>query len=433
MTSCNSQLKGKKLLILGGAPNEIPIIERAQSFGVYVIVSDMYTDRNVSPGKDNADEYWDISWSDVDALAEKCVECGVDGVLGGFSEIKVESLIQLCTRLGFPCYVNQEQLAITRNKVLFKRECAKYGVPTIKEYSSKDDVDEYPVIVKPVDRAGSIGVGIAWNKKELDEAYETAVEKSLSGNVIIEKYITDSTEIDAHYAVSNGEISLMVLDDIIQAKGNQEDSKVVQSAWMYPSKYQDKFLSSVDFTLRDMIRGMGINDGTIFFSGFANNDGDFSFFECGFRLWGEQEFNYDYLQSGVNYLDLYIYHALLGSTNDIPRNTDLVPDLKGVEINLYVKGGEIKTIKGLDVIRDAKDCTLSIRYGYVGRSCSFDNTILTNAGLVGFANRDPLKLKSDIELLYQTVVIEDQDSNDMIYDHVDSSVVLEWWDKDGIK
>ena len=120
MTSCNSQLKGKKLLILGGALNEIPIIERAQSFGVYVIVSDMYTDRNVSPGKDNADEYWDISWSDVDALAEKCVECGVDGVLGGFSEIKVESLIQLCTRLGFPCYVNQEQLAITRNKVLFK-------------------------------------------------------------------------------------------------------------------------------------------------------------------------------------------------------------------------------------------------------------------------------------------------------------------------
>ncbi len=122
MKNSSSLLEGKKLLILGGAPNEIPIIERAQSLGVYVIVSDMYTDRNVSPGKDNADEYWDISWSDVDGLAKKCIECGVDGVLGGFSEIKVESLIQLCSRLGFPCYVNQEQLAITRNKLLFKRE-----------------------------------------------------------------------------------------------------------------------------------------------------------------------------------------------------------------------------------------------------------------------------------------------------------------------
>ncbi len=178
---------------------------------------------------------------------------------------------------------------------------------------------------------------------------------------------------------------------------------------------------------------MGIKDGTIFFSGFASKEGEFSFFECGFRLWGEQEFNYDYLQNGINYLDLYIYHALLGSTVDIPRNTELITDLKGVEINLYVKGGVIGLIDGLDKIQNHKDCTLSIQYGYVGRSCLFENTILTNAGLVGFASKEPRNLKKDIELLYQTVVIKDQNGADMIYDHVDSGLALEWWEKDGIE
>ena len=93
MINNSLQLKGKKLLILGGAPNEVPIVLRAQSMGIYVIVTDMYIDHNVSPAKDIADEYWDISWSDIGKLKEKCsVEC-VDGVLGGFSEIKIESQI----------------------------------------------------------------------------------------------------------------------------------------------------------------------------------------------------------------------------------------------------------------------------------------------------------------------------------------------------
>lgn len=428
--SDNNELKNKKLLILGGAPNEIPIIQRAQSFGVYVVVTDMYTDHNVSPGKDIADEYWDISWSDIDSLEKQCVENRIDGVLGGFSEIKIESQIKLCSRLNLPCYINKEQLEITRDKVLFKKECIKHGVPTIREYNSKESVDEYPVIVKPVDRAGSIGVGIAWNRAELEKAYDEAISKSLSERVIIEKYITDSTEIDAHYAITNGEISLLVLDDIIAAKGNQQDGKVVQSAWIYPSKYQVQFLSSVDCKLRQMIRGMGISDGTIFFSGFANNKGQFTFFECGYRLWGEQEFSYDYLQNGINYLDIYIFHALLGDTKNIPRNPSNNPQLKGVEINFYVKGGIIQSIEGFNEISNMEDCTLSIKSGYIGRKCSFDSAILTKAGLVGFTNINPQGLKEDMDQAYRLVHSIDQNGNDMVYDYVDSRVVADWWEKD---
>lgn len=62
-------------------------------------------------------------------------------------------------------------------------------MPVVKEYASVAEVDEYPVIVKPVDRAGSIGISIATNRDELDKAVDYALESSISKQIIIEKYI----------------------------------------------------------------------------------------------------------------------------------------------------------------------------------------------------------------------------------------------------
>lgn len=427
MINNSLQLKGKKLLILGGAPNEVPIVLRAQSMGIYVIVTDMYIDHNVSPAKDIADEYWDISWSDIGKLKEKCsVEC-VDGVLGGFSEIKIESQIELCKELNLPCYINKNQLEITRNKSLFKSECRKYGVPVIKEYASLEDVDSYPVIVKPVDRAGSIGVGIAHNAEELVDVYKYALEKSLIKDVVIERYITNATEMDVHYAICDGKISLLTTDDIIQAECNEKDGKVVQSAWMYPSRYNSDFLNKVDKKLKKMIAGMGITNGTIFFSGFVDNKGDFMFFECGFRLWGEQEFEYDYIHNGLNYLDIYIHHALFGTTNGILRNSNTIRELKGVSLNLYVTGGIITKVEGLDELEKSQDCFLCIRSSHIGKECSFDNAILTKAGLLGFANQDTTKLQEDIRDAYKKIRILNQNGEDMLYDHINVDLIKNYW------
>ena len=421
---------GKKLLVLGATPNEIPLIKRAQELGAYVITTDFNTDYSLSPAKLVANEAWDISWSDIDALAEKCLACGIDGVTAGFSEIRVENLIKLCEKLGLPCYVNFDQLAITRDKVLFKNECRKYGVPTIREYGNINAVDAYPVIVKPTDRAGSIGVGIAHDKEELESAYATAVEKSLSGGVIIEEYITDAIEMDAHYAIREGEVTLLVTDDIVPAMGNAADNKVVQSAWMYPSKFEESFIEKSDPSIKRMIRGMGIENGTIFFSGFANKAGEFAFFECGFRLWGEQEFAYDLRTKGLNYLDIYIHHALTGCTDLVGERAAIEPDLKGVALNLYVQGGAIDAAEGFDEVSKNDGCILCIDSARLGQECPSDAAILVKAGLVGFADKDPKNLRSCVERTYELISIRNELGEDMLYDRIDASLVEQWWEEE---
>lgn len=422
-----NELKGKKLLILGASVSEVVLVRRAQSFGVYVITTDNHLNYDLAPAKKVSDEAWDISWSDIDALEKKCVQEHVDGITAGYSEIRVDCLISLCKRLDKPCFCTKEQLEITRDKARFKEECKKYGVPVVKDYISVEDVDSFPVIVKPVDRGGSLGVGIAWNKDELLGAYKTAMETSLKGSVIIEDYITKATEIDIHYAIINGDIQLLTTNDIIQAKRNVEDAKVVQSAWMYPSKYNKEILDSADSSLRAMISGMGINDGTIFFSGFADTEGRVSFFESGYRLWGEQEFGYDYIQNGINYLDLYILYAITGGTTGIPRNSDPNPNIKGIAVNLYVTGGTICEAWGFDKLNNMQDCYLCLHDSQIGKECSFDAAILYKAGLIGFANNDAEKLRRDVIEAYSQIHIVNESGIDMLYDHIDTDCVADWW------
>lgn len=420
-------LRGKKLLILGATPNEIPLIRRAQAMGVYVIVTDYNLDHRISPSKDVADEYWDISWSDIDALEPLCRKKGVNGVLAGFSEFRVDSMIKLTERLNLPCYVKADQLAVTRDKALFKAECEKYGVPIIHAYMSLADVNHFPVIVKPVDRAGSIGVGIAWNEEELQAAYNEAIEKSVSKQVIIEDYITNATEIDVHYAICNGEISLLCTDDIIAAANNRSDGKVIQSVWLYPCRYEEYFIKKVDPSMRKMIHGLGIENGTIFFSGFSFPNGDFSFFECGFRLWGEQEFEFNYRRGAMNYLDIYIIHALTGELYTLQRNKNGNKKLKGAAINFYVKGGTIGSISGFDEVAQMSDCTLALLDGYVGQKCEGDKAILSKSALFGFANESAAVLEQDLRHAYSKYHVESTTGEDMIYDRIPAGTVENWW------
>ena len=62
-------LKGKKLLVLGGLALECEIVTRAQEMGIYVIVADY--NPNV-PARKYADRFELISATDVPALVELC-------------------------------------------------------------------------------------------------------------------------------------------------------------------------------------------------------------------------------------------------------------------------------------------------------------------------------------------------------------------------
>lgn len=421
----NSKLQGKKLLILGATSGETTLVKRAKNFGIYTIVTDNNTDYALSPAKNIADEAWDISWSDIDALEKKCKENEIDGIIAGYSEFRVENLIKLCKKMDLPCYITEEQLEITRDKIKFKNECRKNGVPVVKEFSSIEEVNEFPVIVKPVDRAGSIGISIATNKEELERAYDYAMSLSVCKQVIIEKYMKER-KIDVYYAIENGKIQLISSCDTILAQKNGTE-KVVQSCWLYPMKEIQDFYEKVDFSLRKMIANMKIKYGCIFFSGFVDKNNEFVFFECGFRMEGAHQYNYVEKKGLFNFLDLFIYYSLLGDTSNIKRGICENKKLKCAVINIYAKDGVLSKVSGIDKITNMDDCCLTLTHGYIGQRCEMDKAILSKIAMFSFCNESSEKIIKDIKKAYKLFSALDENGENMVYDYIDTDKIADWW------
>ncbi len=419
------RVAGKRLLILGGSSLEITLVERAKQLGVHTIVTDYYN-VNESPAKKIADEYWDISWSDIEALETKCRKNKIDGVLAGYSEFRVESLIKLCKRLGLPCYLNDEQLDITRNKDNFKELCRKNGVPVVREYNSIDDVTSYPIIVKPVDRGGSIGVGIANNKEELIKAYDYAMQTSVCKKVIIEDYILDGIKFDVYYAILNGKPVLLSTDDTFMS-AKDSPSRVIQNGWAFPSRYTDLYLSDVSNSVEKMIVDLGIKNGYIFFSGFALPNNNFVFFETGFRLSGEQVYVYTNGEGLTNVFDLLIQHALCGHTAGIPSLPYRDGMKKCVTVNYYANAGVVGSIRGAEEISKTDDCILSVLFANAGDKCDDSCAILHKLGMFSFVGENPAELAENVKKANEAFVAVDTDGNNMIYDYLDTATVGTWW------
>lgn len=421
-------LTGKKLLILGAGPVETTLVSRAQELGIYVIVTDYNLDHRLSPAKDMADEYWDVSWSDLDTLEKLCRESHVDGVISGYSELRVENNIKLCQRLGLPCYCNEEQLAFTRDKIAFKETCRKYGVPVIREYATVEEVDRFPVIIKPTDRAGSIGISVATNQEELIKAYEYAMDCSICKKVIIEDYITGAVKFDVYYYVIDDEITCLTSNDIIMAKNNGTD-KVVQSGWVMPSIYHETYLKNeaADASIHRLIKGLGIHNGYMFFSSFAMPNGDFLFFESGFRLCGGHMYNYLPSLGYANNMDIFIYYALTGSASCVKE--DIVPGkpLKMADVNVYAKAGTIGEISGFDEVAKIPSCHFTLVQSYVGEECEDDKAILTKLGMAYFCSESADELADAVAKMHELVVIKDTEGNDMIYDRMDAEELRTHW------
>lgn len=418
-------LRGKKLLVLAGSAHEMDLVRRANELGIYTIVTDYYTSE-VSPAKTIAHEAWDISWSDIDKLEQKCREEKIDGITAGYSEFTVECLIKLCERLHLPCYSTMEQLEITRNKIVFKEECRKNNVPVVKEYASISEVESFPVIIKPVDRGGSIGVSVAVNEVELRKAYEYAMEMSVCKEVIIEEYIYEGTKFDAYYAISEGQIKLLSTSDTINAAKNGFE-KVVQSGWLFPSRYHDMFLQQVDSNLRKMILNMGIQNGYIFFSGFVRKN-NFVFFETGFRLSGGHMYRYIEAKENYDIQDLFIYHALYGNTNKFRFSSNEEEDLKAVVLNFYAKEGVISEIKGIHLIEQMKDWGYTLLQGKIGQKCEQDKAILSKIAMFHMYNILPEKLAEDVKKVNEVFGVYNSSEDDLVYDRMSEELIASWWE-----
>ena len=183
----------KKLLMLGGSLYQTYAIKEAKRLGYYVITCD-YLPSN--PGHKYADEYYNVSTTDKDAVLKLAEELDVDGVVAYASDPAAPTAAYVCEKLGLPTSP-YESVNILSNKDLFRDFLQKNGFncPKAMGFASYEEalmcIDEFhfPVMVKPVDSSGSKGINKMTDKSQLKTFVEDALSYSRANRFLIEEFI----------------------------------------------------------------------------------------------------------------------------------------------------------------------------------------------------------------------------------------------------
>ena len=349
-------LKGKRLLILGGARLSCEIIKHARAMGVVTAVTDYYP-LDKSPAKQMADEAYYEDTSDVDRMAEFIKEEKFDGVLTGFTDSVLPYYAEMCEKAGLPAYGTKEQFEVFIDKQKYKSLMREFDVPTIPEYRiDLERFDEttadivFPVIVKPSESSGARGISVCNSKDELKDAIDFASRTSEDKEILVERYI-DEAEATIFWLFVDGQYYLMMIGNR-HVKHNQEGVIPLPAGYTYPSYVQPRFLVETAPKMEKMFRSVGIRDGMMFMQ-CKIVDGECWVYDIGYRLTGSLEYINLKDVCGYDPLDMMIHFALTGNMGepDIEKKAD--PYFGGkytYNVSLLCKPGKIAKIAGLDEI-----------------------------------------------------------------------------------
>lgn len=411
-------LKGKKLLILGGANQHLKFVEAAKEMGIYTIVTDYLSN---SPCKVICDEPLMLNITDIEGIVSYCKQKHVDGIIAGFLDPCQVPYAEICSVLGLPCYGTPEQVFKFTNKRAFKELCKNNGVSVIKDYT-EDDYHEnrivYPVFVKPIDSRGSRGQTVCYKPEEMEAAIRFAKEQSSNGDILIEQYMGDCDEVQITNFVIDGKVYLERTVDSYRGDENKKLQKVV-SCSVSPSKYTDEYLKSTHECVCRMIKDLGIKNGPIFMQGFYNK-GQFYFFDPGLRFPGV-EFERIYKKVWqIDLASLLIHYALTGK---FPKGVSLPQDgarLKGnIGVVLFpvLRGGRIKSIAGLDEYRLKPQVVSCLTRYEDGDEIGWSYDVNQRYAEIDILGRNLPEVKNLINSFYTEVYIEDENGNSLLYDH----------------
>lgn len=306
-------LKGKKLLLIGGLNTTDDLIDLAHRNGVCIGVADYNKNTYV---KSLADYAYDINVYNEDAMVELCVSEHIDGIISAFNERLGPVVRNLGDRMGLSTPFTIEQMKMSTNKKYFKQICMKHKVPVPYEYHINgvnditfDNID-YPVIIKPVDSASSIGVTPCFNPSELKTGFLKAMAASRTGDVIVEQYLPYN-EINLTYIAQNGDIQLAAIHDRYFNR-NQPGALKAPDLYIYPSRYTDIILDKYNDVIINMLRSIGIRNGSLFIQAVMKNDLLYCY-EAGIRLNGCKTYQILEYENGYNTFEHLMEFALTGS------------------------------------------------------------------------------------------------------------------------
>lgn len=274
----------RKLAIIGASYLQRPLVEKAKDMGLYTICF-AWADGAVCA--DVADKFYPISIVEKDEILNVCRKENIDGICSVASDVAAPTVAYIAEKLGLVGN-SYEAACKANNKYEMRRVFMDAGVPCprfklVQFQEGIEPIDfAYPLIVKPVDRSGSLGVAKVNSRSELDDAVVKALECSFCKQAIVEEYI-EGREISVEFISYNGKhYPLQITDKVTTGSPHFVELEHHQPADLSVEMY-DKIYSLTDKALT----ALGITNGASHSEYRITDDRRIVVMEIGGRMGGD--------------------------------------------------------------------------------------------------------------------------------------------------
>lgn len=295
----------KKIAIIGASYLQLPLVRKAKEMGVYTICF-AWADGAVCA--DVADKFYPISIVEKDDIFAICINEQIDGICTIASDVAAPTVAYIAEKMGLVGN-SYESACKANNKYEMRKIFSEAGVPCPK-FNLLHTLGEaaginfgFPLIVKPVDRSGSLGVAKVNSKSELDVAVLKALDCSFCKQAIVEEYV-EGREISVEFISYNGKhYPLQITDKVTTGSPHFVELEHHQPADL-PQEMYERIYSLTDKALT----ALGITNGASHSEYRITDDGRVVVMEIGGRMGGDfigsdlvkLSTGYDFLQGVID-------------------------------------------------------------------------------------------------------------------------------------
>lgn len=274
----------KTLAVIGASYLQLPLVEKAKEMGLRVICF-AWADGAVCA--EIADKFYPISIVEKDDILEICRQEKIAGICTIASDVAAPTVAYVAEKLHLNG--NRYEAAQRANNKFLMREAFYKAEITGPRYIRVCKIEEtdfsdlhFPLIVKPCDRSGSLGVMKVTTLKDLQSSLEKALSLSFKHEAIVEEYI-EGKEVSVEFISYRGvHYPLMITDKVTTGAPHFVELEHHQPAVLS----EDQFRMIYSITQR-ALDALGITEGASHTEYKITPSGDIYIIELGARMGGD--------------------------------------------------------------------------------------------------------------------------------------------------
>lgn len=274
----------KTIAVIGASYLQRPLVEKAKEMGLNVIC---FAWREGAVCSDIADVFYPVSIIEKEEILNICRNEKIDGVCTIASDVAAPTVAYVAENMGLNA--NSYEAALRANNKFAMREAfSKAGVrcPSYRKIADGTCIDlagwRFPLIVKPCDRSGSLGVKKVLEPSGLEEAIKFAQQCSFKHEAIVEEFI-EGREISVEFISFKGVHYPLAITD----KVTTEAPHFVELEHHQPAEFSFAMYEEIYATTKKALDALGVTEGASHTEYKITADGQIYIIELGARMGGD--------------------------------------------------------------------------------------------------------------------------------------------------